>query len=230
MLIDPIWPDWGPEPPFDTILGDAMADKPGGWSQTPPRWYWRIGRLFRPAHLLEIGTFHGGSLIAMLVGMEPWQMIEVVSVDIEEETQADAARRIRDRFGDRGRFLWITGDSTTEPTIERIRSHVAERGPFDLAHIDGCHAYEGVWRDLHTAWESVRPGGIIVGHDTHHNRGDIVSCGRAWNDFILAHQAEIDWRRDIVDADSVGTPGEWPPGITVIQKRLEPSVSDESSA
>jgi predicted O-methyltransferase YrrM len=39
---------------------------------------------------------------------------------------------------------------------------------FDLAFIDGCHAYEAVIEDIESCRKLVRPGGIISGHDYLH--------------------------------------------------------------
>lgn len=61
------------------------------------------------------------------------------------------------------------GASTRRCTIIQAYSHEAicrfENESLDLVYIDGCHTYEGVFRDLTLWWPKLRLGGMLAGHD-----------------------------------------------------------------
>lgn len=44
-------------------------------------------------------------------------------------------------------------------------------GPFDIAFIDGCHAYEYVVSDTKNVIPVVRPGGLLIWHDYCNHEG-----------------------------------------------------------
>jgi cephalosporin hydroxylase len=118
--------------------------------------------LVRPRRVLEIGTHAGGSALMALALTEA----SVLSVDIgstwitPERSFADwgcesgegglyqVERVLRAAFPDR--FSLLIGDSTDPSTRATIKvCHTLE--PFDLAFIDGNHAYEYVLSDIRFA-------------------------------------------------------------------------------
>lgn len=53
-------------------------------------------------------------------------------------------------------------------------------GSLDFVYIDGDHVYWSVVQEIGMAWERVKPGGILAGHDFYHGTPDVL---RAVNEF-----------------------------------------------
>jgi predicted O-methyltransferase YrrM len=47
------------------------------------------------------------------------------------------------------------------------RSDEVDIPKVDFVYIDGSHEYENVIKDLHYFWYTLKPGGILAGHDWH---------------------------------------------------------------
>lgn len=116
--------------------------------------------LVRPHRVLEIGTHAGGSALMTLALTDA----AVLSVDIgvnwitpdrsfvdwgvksKEGGLYQVERVLRAAFGE-DRFTLLIGDSTATETQQAIKAaHAA--APFDLAFIDGNHAYGYVVKDI----------------------------------------------------------------------------------
>lgn len=126
---------------------------------------WAAAR--KPAVILEIGTYWGGSLLA-------WSRIAgqaVVSVDIEGVMPGGGyprqKRRLFDLFtADRPgvELALIQADSHDPRTRDQATAVLAGR-PLDMLFIDGDHSLEGVTADFELWSPLVRPGGHVVFHD-----------------------------------------------------------------
>jgi predicted O-methyltransferase YrrM len=60
---------------------------------------------------------------------------------------------------------YFTGDSHSD----YIKNTVAQNGPYDIFLVDGDHSDEGAYDDLHTAFASLKTGGVLVFDDTIHH-------------------------------------------------------------
>ncbi|MCA9321410.1 MAG: class I SAM-dependent methyltransferase [Planctomycetes bacterium] len=72
------------------------------------------------------------------------------------------ATRITQVFGDSAKLDWSKLD-----------------GPFDMAFIDGCHAYEYVKKDTENALSVLKPGALVMWHDY----AEMESVSRAVDEF-----------------------------------------------
>lgn len=124
-------------------------------------------------HVLEIGAGSGGSAWA-------WQQLPrvrlIVSVSIEP------ARLWAQRAGQGVRQYCIPGDSTTAETVGEVRAAIPGTG-FDLLVIDGDHTDAAVRADWRNYAPMVRPGGLIVLHDTRDGQpADQLQVSRLWRE------------------------------------------------
>lgn len=116
-----------------------------------------IYRDHQPRRVLEIGSYHGGSLYHWLRNAPPGA--HVVSVDTY--TAADNRDQYPEWIPEGVELTVIQGDSA-DPAIVAA---VARLGPYDWIFIDAGHLLPEVTAD----WENYRPltadGGIVAFHD-----------------------------------------------------------------
>lgn len=111
----------------------------------------RLCESVRPARILEVGVWHGGTLWEWL-GIAAEKVVAVDNQMLERETwegwAADAAVDL----------VLIHGNSADPDVVAQVAAH----GPFDFAFIDGDHAYDGVKSD----WENYGPlASVVAFHD-----------------------------------------------------------------
>lgn len=140
------------------------------------RFYWAIGRAFRPESYIEIGVRFGYSIQSIAAGSG--QLKTVYGFDNEYDmpgslSVADARVRglVRNTY-------FTKADSQTLETLGRIQA--------DLAHVDGMHTRDGVYHDCELAIEAIKPGGILLIDDVGGDAGLEVRRGSL--DFCEAYK------------------------------------------
>ena len=103
--------------------------------------------------VLELGTRGGISTTALLAGVEERGGV-VWSVDVEPSSAEVFAGHTQWRF--------VLTDSRD---VDTLVGHGLER-PLDVLFVDTIHTYEQVRDELRAWGEWVRPGGVILFHDT----------------------------------------------------------------
>lgn len=131
------------------------------------------------ATVLEIGTADGGSAWA-------WAQLPyvrcVVSVDIQPPPSPDG------KFLDLGvETHWITGNSASPDTRTAVMAHLQQR-QVDLLVIDGDHTGGMPRSDFMLYHGLVRPGGLMLIHDTQGYPGrDDFTTPALWAELIQAY-------------------------------------------
>ncbi len=125
------------------------------------RWEWQqLQRLYhqhRPRRVLEIGTYHGGTLWGWLHAT--WAP-RIVCVDT---FTAHDGRAIFTTWAQAAgiELHLVAGDSRHTATVAQVR----ELGPFDWILIDGDHSAEAVQLDWRHYAPMCAPGGVVLLHD-----------------------------------------------------------------
>ncbi len=112
-----------------------------------------------PARVLEIGTWHGGTLWHWLQGGRT-----VVSVD---DTMFEAADW-HDWADEAGSELHLLQGFSYDPEVIDLAQQL---GPYQFLFIDAGHTYEEVRADYDNYEAMVEDGGVIVFHDFQHRPG-----------------------------------------------------------
>lgn len=99
-------------------------------------------------HVIELGTRTGVSTIAWLHGLEKTGG-RLTSVDIDPKPP----------IGEHDRWEFIQGDDT-DPDV------IAQLAPADIVFIDTSHHYQHTVTELNIYRWLLKPGGLIVCHDT----------------------------------------------------------------
>jgi predicted O-methyltransferase YrrM len=138
-------------------------------------------RRSNPTNVLEIGTYHGGTLYHWL--QNALHSTKIVAAD-SYATGVDN----RDQYPDWNRhgadLIVIEGDTNLIGTADRIEKH----GPYDWLFIDAGHYLHEVTADWNLYRPMVRKGGIAFLHDIlTHPAWPSIEVGQLWvqikNDF-----------------------------------------------
>jgi predicted O-methyltransferase YrrM len=121
-----------------------------------------------PDRVLEVGTYHGGTLYHWLQNARPGAT--VVSVDTYKAGVDN--RHLYDGWCPSDvTVVALQGDSNRPATAERVAAH----GPFGWVWIDAGHRYDEVKRDWNLYGPMCEPGGIVAFHD-------VLPPSRTWPD------------------------------------------------
>lgn len=127
-----------------------------------------------PAKLtLDIGIASGGQTKFL---RDYFRAEKTIVVDIGQHPQFVHWPRIKQTLNT-DLILEIIGDSHASATRRKLLPY---RGQVDFAYVDGDHSYRGLRKDIFLAKEMLRPGGLMVLHDTLAAPG----CKRAHADLL----------------------------------------------
>lgn len=137
------------------------------------------------AKILEIGSYQGGSTLAMghaiagtdigLYCLDPW------SNYLE---QGDFAYFERSKVSDDFRIInnFIRNTAFIGDNLRMLRGKTGAFAEmlvgmdFDFIFIDGAHDYENVRNDIKIAFSALKPGGFICGHDYHSDGHGVIKA------------------------------------------------------
>ncbi len=133
-----------------------------------------IYRRSNATSLLEIGTYHGGTLYHWLQNSEPGTKI----VTVDSYAVGVDNRHLYDEWNtNRCDLVVIEGNSNDDRTAVEVRRH----GHFDWLFIDAGHYYNEVVADWQQYAGFVREGGIAVLHDIlTHPAWPSIEVGQLW--------------------------------------------------
>ena len=146
----------------------------------------RLVQDLRPANVLEIGTYAGGTLYCWCRLAEPDATI--VSIDLPEGRfgggyTEDRRREMLTLFPTEGQHLHLLREDSHDPaTLEKLKS-ILNGKRLDLLFIDGDHTYEGVKQDFEMYSPLAADGAAIVFHDIlEHPAPTECDVRRLWNE------------------------------------------------
>jgi predicted O-methyltransferase YrrM len=111
-----------------------------------------------PSRVLEVGTYHGGTLYHWL--QNATEGATVVSVDRYSEGVDN--RHLYPEWRPESVTLHAVSGDSHDPAIV---SHVATYGPYDWVFIDAGHYYDEVRQDWELYGPMCAPGGVVCFHD-----------------------------------------------------------------
>jgi predicted O-methyltransferase YrrM len=140
-----------------------------------------IYRRSNATSLLEIGTFHGGTLYHWL--RNSIQGTKIVTVD--SYTVGVDNRHLYDDWNIHGcDLVVISGDTNLPGTANKVEEH----GPFDWLFIDAGHYLHEVTADWNLYRGMVRPGGLACFHDIlTHPAWPSIEVGQLWAEIKNTH-------------------------------------------
>jgi predicted O-methyltransferase YrrM len=138
-----------------------------------------IARKYKPYRVLELGVHLGYGAMALIAG-SGCQFYTGVDDEREVAGSNDLARANL-----KSQSFWTVNDTIIEATVgldppDLRLAEVIRRGPFDLVAVDSDHTICGTLAQLHLAWATLAPGGIIVIDDFRS-----VEVREGWERFLL---------------------------------------------
>ncbi|MBR9801162.1 class I SAM-dependent methyltransferase [bacterium] len=186
------FPEAAVQPVARTVPEDPDAEVEGElfqyWSKTPGGHKWLhyfelYEEIFlslgsRPARMLEIGVFRGGSVRMWSHCLPPGST--VVGIDLDETCK---------QFEDVASNLHVRIGSQADPDF--LKSVAEEFGPFDFILDDGSHHTDHMIDSFtHLFPEALVPGGQYLVEDTHTNY---------WLDYRDSAYSFVDFSKDLID-------------------------------
>lgn len=110
----------------------------------------------RPRVVLEIGAADGGTAWA-------WSCLPSVDTIISVDLEPVELEKCMSRDG--VNTIMVSGNSLLNDTIDAVL-HITDVMRPDMVFIDGCHDLESATSDMENYGCLVKPGGVIVMHDT----------------------------------------------------------------
>jgi predicted O-methyltransferase YrrM len=133
-------------------------------------------RLPVESRILEVGTYHGGTLYHWLQTAGPGDMI----VSVDSYAVGVDNRYLYEGWNEHGADLIVVkGDSHSTDTVRSVR----EYAPYDIVLIDAGHFLPEVTRDWELYRPMVRPGGLLCFHDIlTHPAWPSIEVGQLWSE------------------------------------------------
>ncbi len=137
----------------------------------------------KPRTVLELGTAHGNT-VANICLNSPGATVYTVNAPVEEQTgelvtyglTREEIGRVYRKHTAADRVVQIF-----QNTLHLDLAKYIEKSTLDLAIIDACHDTDYVLNDFEKVHSYMRPGGLILFHDTHpsmksHLAGSYIAC------------------------------------------------------
>lgn len=134
---------------------------------------------FRPRHVLEIGSFMGGSLYQWMVHSQ--DKARIVAIDLPGGVGGRPQYIQQDRWKAWAQVLGVDfhllmGDSEDPRIVDKAE----ELGPYDWIFVDGDHSYGHVIADYMHYWRLLSEPGIMIFHDIADNPD--VGASQFWDE------------------------------------------------
>lgn len=145
-------------------------------------------RQIKPERVLEVGTYHGGSLYHWLQNAAP--KATIVTID-SYTTGVDNSDQYTNWATSNADVVVIRGDSNDPHTA----AMAAEQGPYQWIYIDADHHEHAVRQDWQLYSPLAAPGGYVILHDISESSDPTIQVAPLWAE--LANEWEtVEFRSD----------------------------------
>jgi len=136
----------------------------------------------KPKRILEVGTYHGGTLYHWLQDATPGA--SVISLD-SYAADVDNRELFPAWVPDEVTLDIVCGDSRDE----RVIAYIRERAPYDWIFIDAGHFYDEVKADWMNYGPMCAEGGVVCFHDILYSRGPVWEhVAGLWAEITAEHE------------------------------------------
>ena len=177
-----------------------LLNLPEAWPGQPS-WFWHGEQILalleqhRPKVCVELGTWKGGSAIAVARVVRAWggtvTCVDAWELNVGPEWYRDLGGT---SIAECAANLARAGVNASTRLIQAATGEAARAwlGPIDYLYVDADHSYEGCLADLEAWWPHVRVGGLIAGDDYDDPRHGVT---QAWDEFEAKHGQAFERRQ-----------------------------------
>ncbi len=133
---------------------------PGYGSDAPI--FERLMKKLTPLTIIEVGVFHGASLIHMVLTSQKLGISPVI-IGVDQFEDPDLLPQVEFNLSQvkgNGRVILKSGKSNVAARELGAAGWFAQ-----MIHIDAGHDYINAYRDCVVYWDLLTPGGVMFGHD-----------------------------------------------------------------
>jgi cephalosporin hydroxylase len=181
----------------------------------------------RPARLLEIGSWQGGTAFLFARAAAPDATIVLIDSGFDADRRAGLRRLVLPGQ----RLICLSCVSHDPATLTQVRSALGGQ-PLDFLFIDGDHAWDAVSADFRDYAPLVRAGGIVAFHDIvadQRTRSGADTPGAAGD--VWRFWAQIKRRYGAAATELIVDPNQDGAGIGVLRwdgAPVAPAISDSA--
>jgi len=142
-----------------------------------------IFRAIKPIHILEIGSFAGGTLWYWLYfsRISRVMSLDMVMTDGQSSSQLSGMAKWPDWAANSGNeLITYQGDSTSKEALQFVNEWFPDG--IDFIFLDGGHDSQTVSKDITNYYPLVKPGGVFAMHDiaVPEQNSEGIACRQAW--------------------------------------------------
>ncbi len=134
------------------------------------RFVYALARHYQPQHIVEVGTFAGGTAVGFATAINQNGQGQLHCVDQDSYSNGTFPQVVKRNLARVGfpesKLQLCSGDS--KEWLPKLADTL--RGQVEIVLVDGDHTYDGALIDLRNALPLVKPGGFILVHDVDRRR------------------------------------------------------------
>ena len=200
---------WRGHDPMQTVVVEDRPADAQGWN-SDHRYLTEAIAEVRPRLVVEVGVWKGGSVMTMARALKSLQLDGAViavdtwqgswehwlapqgewGIDTADDPGFDRGRsRLYEKFIANVRAAELQDYVVPLPLDSNNAAHVLTQLGVraGVIHLDGGHDYDAVWKDIHSWWPLLEPGGVMV-CDDYYEDGNWPDVRRAVDEFARSVQ------------------------------------------
>eukprot|EP00929_Paragymnodinium_shiwhaense_P016947 TRINITY_DN125730_c0_g1_i1.p1 TRINITY_DN125730_c0_g1~~TRINITY_DN125730_c0_g1_i1.p1 ORF type:complete len:439 (+),score=80.14 TRINITY_DN125730_c0_g1_i1:85-1401(+) len=170
--------------------------------------------------MAEVGVFQANTSRSLLERFSTLHMLLVDPYHLHTEDAESEHQQIQEFYVSSREIFdkataWTSDFRTRATHIVQASGQAAawvKKNSLDMVFIDGDHRFDSVQRDMLAWWPTLRPGGILAGHDFVLTFPGVVEAATKFalaNDLRLFFAPEIWWIAKPAEVQPAGMPSPW---------------------